>query len=83
MRCPGGDIELVLIFSKLLSDVEIRALTINPYQVLQSRRRALWLDVVTGGVVAGTLSAMRVSKHNAASAAPPLHNPNRRHSVCD
>ena len=57
----SGDIELVLIFSRLLSDVEIRALTINPYQVLQSRRRALWLDVVTGGVVTGTLSATDVS----------------------
>ena len=57
----SGDIELVLIFSRLLSDVEIRALTINPYQVLQSRRRALWLDVVTGGVVTGTLSAAEAS----------------------
>ena len=48
-RRPEYDIELVLIFSLLLSDVEIRALTINPYQVLQSHAWALCiLAVVTG-----------------------------------
>lgn len=43
----SGDIELVLIFSRLLSDVEIRALTINPYQILRSRRNYL-VDAITG-----------------------------------
>lgn len=43
----SGDIELVLIFSRLLSDVEIRALTINPYQILRSRRNYI-VDAITG-----------------------------------
>ena len=57
----SGNIELVLIFNRLLSDAEIRSLTNNPYQVLKSPRRALWLDVVAGGGVSGTLSATDVA----------------------
>lgn len=57
----SGDIELVLIFNRLLSDAEIRSLAANPYQVLKAPRRALWLDVVAGGVVTGTLSATDVA----------------------
>lgn len=43
----SGDIELVLIFNRLLSDAEIRALTINPYQILRTRRNYL-TGAITG-----------------------------------
>lgn len=54
----SGNIELVLIFNRLLSDAEIRSLTTNPYQILRPANDRLWLDVVAGGGgVTGTLAA--------------------------
>lgn len=54
----SGDIELVLIFNRLLSDAEIRSLSDNPYQILRPANDRLWLDVVAGGGgVTGTLAA--------------------------
>lgn len=54
----SGDIELVLIFNRLLSDAEIRSLSDNPYQILRPANDRLWLDVVAGGGgVSGTLAA--------------------------
>lgn len=38
-----------LTFSRALSDAEIRALSENPYQILQAANAPLWLDVVAGG----------------------------------
>ena len=43
----SGDIELVLIYNRLLSDAEIRALTVNPYQVLKPSRTYL-INAVDG-----------------------------------
>lgn len=57
----SGDIELVLIFNRLLSDAEIRSLTNNPYQVLEPPRRALWLDVIAGGGTDGTATPLGVA----------------------
>lgn len=54
----SGDIEIVLIFNRLLSDAEIRSLSANPYQILRPANDRLWLDVVAGGGgVTGTLAA--------------------------
>ncbi len=58
----SGDIELVLIFDRLLSDAEIRSLSANPYQILRPANDRLWLDVVAGGGgVSGTLAAIDVA----------------------
>jgi hypothetical protein len=46
----SGDIELVLVFNRLLSDAEIRSLSANPYQILRPANDRLWLDVVSSGV---------------------------------
>lgn len=60
-RSFNGDVYLTAVWDRALSDTEIRSVSANPYQVLKSPRRALWLDVVTGGVVTGTLAATDVA----------------------
>lgn len=58
----SGDIELVLVFNRLLSDAEIRSLSANPYQILRPANDRLWLDVVAGGGgISGTLAAIDVA----------------------
>lgn len=49
-KALSGDIELVLVFNRLLSDAEIRSLSANPYQILRPANDRLWLDVVSSGV---------------------------------
>lgn len=47
-RSFNGDVYLTAVWDRALSDTEIRSVSANPYQVLKSPRRALWLDVVAG-----------------------------------
>lgn len=47
-----------LVFSRALSDAELRSISENPYQILRPANDRLWLDVVAGGGgVSGTLAA--------------------------
>lgn len=46
-----------LVFNRALSDAELRSISENPYQILRPANDRLWLDVIAGGGVTGTLAA--------------------------
>lgn len=53
----NGLVGPALVFNRALSDAEIRSISENPYQILRPANDRMWLDVIAGGGITGTLAA--------------------------